>query len=166
MTHPLNDRSFSPARKDRLLKERVHDTYKFRLKPPEPTVCPQCGAVYHGGRWQWGSAPATAHAAICPACHRVSDKYAGGSLRVSGAFAMQHRQEVVNIARNEEAHAKAEHPLERIIAVEEGADQLLITTTNPHLARAIGEALHRAYHGEFDFHYVEETDLLRVTWSR
>ena len=85
---------------------------------------------------------------------------------MSGAFAMQHRQEVINIARNEESRAKAEHPLERIIEIEEGDDHVSITTTNPHLARGIGEALHRAYRGELDFHYVEETDLLRVKWSR
>ena len=27
------------------------DPYKSVKKQLEPTVCPQCGAVYHGGRW-------------------------------------------------------------------------------------------------------------------
>ena len=40
-------------RGDRLMRERVHDPYKTRLKLRDPTLCPQCGAVYSKGRWHW-----------------------------------------------------------------------------------------------------------------
>jgi hypothetical protein len=43
-------------RRDRLIREHVHDPYKTRLKLPEPTVCPQCGAVFNEGRWHWAPA--------------------------------------------------------------------------------------------------------------
>ena len=43
---------------------------------------------------------------------------------------------------------------------------LLVTTTDPHLARRIGEALHHAYKGELDYHYNKEEKLLRVVWRR
>ncbi len=33
------------GRSDRLIKEQVHDPYMSRAKLPEPTVCPECGAV-------------------------------------------------------------------------------------------------------------------------
>lgn len=165
MTEPSEDPDFTPPRKDRLLRERVHDTYKIRGKLREPTSCPECGAVYHEGRWRWESAPAEAHQQICPACQRVRDRYPGGSMSATGPFVTAHREEVVRIARNQEKRAKSEHPLERIIDVENHEDSLLITTTNAHLARAIGEALHHAHHGELDFHYVEETDFLAVKWS-
>ena len=39
------------ARGDRLIRKHVHDPYKTRLKLPDPTLCPQCGAVYSKGRW-------------------------------------------------------------------------------------------------------------------
>ena len=43
-----------------------------RLKLPEPTICPRCGAVYHEGRWQWmAHPPEDAHDETCQACHRV-----------------------------------------------------------------------------------------------
>jgi hypothetical protein len=165
MTEPSEDPDFVPPRKDRLLREHVHDSYKVRGKLPEPTCCPQCGAVYRDGRWGWGSAPSGAHQQTCPACHRVRDKYPGGSLSATGAFVTAHREEVVRIARNQEKRAKSEHPLERIIEVESRDDGVLITTTSAHLARAIGEALRHAHHGKLDFHYVEDTDFLEAKWS-
>jgi hypothetical protein len=42
----------------------------------------------------------------------------------------------------------------------------MVTTTDPHLARRIGEALHDAYKGTLDYQYNKEDNLLRVTWSR
>ena len=54
MTGPVNFRAgFRPVRRDKLIQERVHDTYKIWGKLPEPTECPDCGAVWHKGRWQW-----------------------------------------------------------------------------------------------------------------
>ena len=87
-------------------------------------------------------------------------------MALSGRFLEAHKQELLNIARHREALEKAEHALARIIDVIEGEDGILITTTDPHLARRIGEALHHACAGELDFHYAEETNLLRVSWKR
>ena len=58
---------FRPARRDQLRQERVHDSYKLRGKLPEPTVCSQCGAVYHAERWQWGKRPTGAQEVACAA---------------------------------------------------------------------------------------------------
>jgi hypothetical protein len=166
MTRSLEDSQPRPPRQDRLLQERVHDTYRVRHKLPEPTACPGCGAVYHQGRWQWAPSPLAAFEQMCPACRRIRDRYPGGAVSVSGSFAIGRREELIQIARNEEARAKAEHPLERIIDVGSRDQTILITTTNSHLARSIGAALHRAYEGELDIQYVEGTDFVRVKWSR
>jgi hypothetical protein len=103
---------------------------------------------------------------MCPACHRIRDKYPAGFLTLSGRYLQEHKADIINLAHNEEVAEKAEHALHRIMAVEEHADQVLITTTDIHLTRRIGEALHRAHHGELDFHYEEEGSLLRVSWQR
>jgi NMD protein affecting ribosome stability and mRNA decay len=166
MTDHAEDPTAAMARKDRLLREHEHDTYKTRHKLPEPTVCPQCAAVYQQGRWRWAAAPPGANEEICPACHRIADKYPGGTVALSGEFFEQHREELLNLARNEEERAKAEHPLQRIIAIEESGDGALITTTDQHLARGIGAALQHACRGELDYHYVEESKVLSVTWKR
>jgi hypothetical protein len=49
---------------------------------------------------------------------------------------------------------------------EEQADGMMLTLTDAHLARGIGEALHRAYEGEIDYQYTKEDIMLRVTWTR
>ena len=51
------------------------------------------------------------------------------------------------------------------MAVEEQDDATLVTTTDIHLARRIGEALHHAYHGDLEFHYNPAENLLRVSWK-
>jgi hypothetical protein len=153
-------------RRDRLIRERVHDPYKTRLKLPEPTVCPQCGAVFHDGRWQWAPRPDGAHEELCQACHRINDRYPAGEVAISGAFARQHKDEILHLARHQEELEKSEHPLHRIMEVEEHNGAVVIRTTDIHLPRRIGEALEHAYHGELDFHYEEEEYRIRVRWSR
>jgi NMD protein affecting ribosome stability and mRNA decay len=157
---------FHPIRRDRLLQESRHDAYKARHKLAEPTVCPGCGAVFHDGRWQWLAKPAQAHAEKCPACHRIEDDFPAGYVSVRGDFFNAHRDELLQLVRNEETRAKAEHPLKRIMAIADEDGGSLITTTDIHLARGIGEALHHAYQGELEYHYNEQENLLRVTWQR
>jgi len=152
------------TRHDGILKERVHDAYKAKGKLPEPTVCPQCGAVFHEGRWQWRQVPDNAHRETCPACHRIHDHYPAGFLTLHGPFFLAHRDEIMHLVHNEEKRERDEHPLKRIMAVEEEDETTLVTTTDIHLARRIGEAIHHAYQGNLDFHYNPEENLLRVNW--
>ena len=156
-----------PQRGDRLIRERVHDSYKTRLKLPEPTVCPQCGALYQQGRWTWAERPAgESNEELCQACHRTNDRYPAGSLALSGAFVAAHKDEILDLARNTEKAETGEHPLHRIMAVDERPGEIEITTTDVHLPRRIGEAVHRAFAGDFEFNYDEEGYFLRATWVR
>jgi hypothetical protein len=88
-------------------------------------------------------------------------------LLLTGEFVIKHREEILGLARNEEARVKAEHPLARIIKIEDqtkAPEGVVITTTDPHLARRIGEALHHAHHGTFTCRYEQDNDLLRANW--
>lgn len=157
---------FHPVHIDRLIQEQVHDAYKSKGKLPEPTVCPQCGAVFHGGRWSWSDAPAGAHSENCPACHRIHDHFPAGFVSLHGPYFQANREEILHLVRNLEQKEKAEHPLQRIMGEDAEGDGVLITTTDLHLARGIGDALHHAYQGELEYHYNPEENLLRVHWTR
>jgi len=149
-----------------MYEERVSDPYRARGKWPEPTNCPECGAIFHDGRWQWGEAAQEAEQHLCPACQRIRDRVPAGELTLSGAFFTDHRQEILNLIHNAETEARAEHPLERLMDIEEWEDRTVITFTDAHLVHGVGEALHHAYQGELDSQYTNEDDLLRVSWSR
>ena len=162
-THP----GFHPiTRHDGIFQEQIHDTYQTKVKFPEPTVCPQCSAVFHKGRWQWIGAPATAHQHNCPACQRIHENQPAGFVNLEGDFFVAHRDEIVSLIHNIEKKEKAEHPLKRIMATEEEGNGVLVTATDIHLARGIGEAIHHAYQGDLEFHYNPAENLLRVNWSR
>jgi NMD protein affecting ribosome stability and mRNA decay len=154
------------SRGDRLVQEFEHDPYHASGKLKEPTVCPECHAVFHDGRWRWRTAPAGAHETLCPACRRIRDRVPAAFLRVGGDFAYAHRDEIRHLIDNVVERERAEHPLKRVMTMEESDGVLSLTLTDPHLARGIGEALHHAYQGVLDFHYVPGDILLRVSWHR
>jgi len=166
MASRSSNAGFVAVRRDQLRQERVHDSYKLKGKLHEPVVCPECGAVYHAGRWQWGDKPAGAVEIVCPACHRIRDRFPAGFVEVGGDFFASHRDELMGLIRHHEEKMKANDPLARIMAVEDSLEGVLLTTTDIHLARDIGDALNHAYQGELEFHYNEAENLLRVRWQR
>jgi NMD protein affecting ribosome stability and mRNA decay len=155
-----------PVYRSKLFQEKVHDSYKASGKLAEPSVCGECGAVFHKGRWQWLPRPQEAHETLCPACHRIHDHFPAGYVELQGDFVSRNRAEVVNLVRHLEEKAKAEHPLQRIMDLTEEGEGLMVTTTDIHLAHGIGEALRHAYRGRLQSHYNPEENLLRVHWER
>ena len=156
-SHAMGRRTSGRAQQDHIL-----DPYQAQQKLKEPTACPQCGAVYHQGRWQWGQKPGEAHAELCPACRRVNDDLPAGIVTLHGDWARQHKGELIGLARNEEAAEKPEHPLNRIAKIEETGESLVISTTDIHLPRRIGEAVQRAFHRKLDLHFDKDGYFLRA----
>lgn len=166
MSHTIaHPPGFHLVRRDQLLQETVHDSYKMKGKLSEPTYCPDCGAVYHAGHWQWLPRPEGAEEAHCPACLRIRDHFPAGYVSLAGDFFNAHEQEVLQLIRHHEVKEKASHPLQRIMSIQRTEHGSMVTTTDIHLARGIGDALHHAYQGELEFHYNPQQNLLRVSWT-
>ncbi|HUL97472.1 MAG TPA: BCAM0308 family protein [Usitatibacter sp.] len=145
---------------------RGDDPYKAPRKPPEPTVCPRCKAVYAAGRWAWARKPEDAFEQTCPACQRIEDQFPAGYVMIKGQFMREHRDEIIALITRAEDREKAERPLRRIMAIEDVRDGLQVTTTDSLLARGIGEALYDAYKGDLKLRYSRDENLLRATWKR
>jgi hypothetical protein len=52
------------------------------------------------------------------------------------------------------------------MAIESRSEGVVISTTDTHLPRRIGEALKHAYLGELELHYDQDEQFVRVTWTR
>lgn len=153
-------------RKDRLLQQQRQDAYRPRQRPAEPAVCPDCNAVWRGGRWQWAEAPPEAEAVVCPACRRLRDRLPGGMVTLEGSFLTRHADELLNLVRNTAALEERERPLNRLMEVERGYDRVVVTTTDGHLPRRIGAALQSAYDGVLSLPGGDGETLVRVIWRR
>lgn len=172
-----------PDRRDRLIEPFDLDPYHARAKPKGAATCSECGVVFRNGRWTAPKTGAEAGAeadaeagadrpaaeedsVVCPACRRVRDAYPAGWVTLSGDFLEGRRDELIGLMRNEEAMERGEHPLNRIMAIEETQDALTVTTTDVRLPQRIARALERAYGGELEIKSEPDEHRVRASWRR
>lgn len=135
-------------------------------------VCRICSSVYHKKRWSLPEGPpdeithGMPRRVICPACRKIEDGFAGGSVSVEGDFVTGHKEEILHRVRHEERRAKAVNPLERIMAIKETNGHMEILTTNEKLAQRIGRELQRAFKGAVRYQWSRDDKQVRVWWSR
>ncbi|MGZ5071682.1 MAG: BCAM0308 family protein [Usitatibacter sp.] len=158
--------SVRKGRKAQGLAENRDDSYLAGAKFPDPAYCPRCRATYVKGRWTWGKAVEGAPPHKCPACQRIEDRFPAGYLTLKGPFFAAHRREVLDIVASREQRARTDHPMQRIISVEDVEQGVIVTTTDGHLARSIGVAIHDAFKGDLDLSFAKDENLVRATWSR
>jgi hypothetical protein len=155
------------TRHDRLIQEKTHDPYFMKEKSPGPSVCTKCSVALRDGVFEWRDpGPEDAREMVCPACKRIDDDYAGGQVVLEGAFLKAHEIEAMNIIKNTERSERSRRPLERVISVTAGKGEIEVKTTYEHLARRIGEAIHRSFKGDLKLLYSEDEKFIRVHWKR
>lgn len=155
------------ARSPREIHDRVADPYMRSAKLSSPAVCIGCGAVYQKGRWHWAlKTPSGASRETCQACRRIEDDFPAGIMTLRGDYLRPHLKEILALARHQENAEMKDHPLHRIMAVEERRNSVIIKTTDVHLPGRIGRALVRAFKGELDLKFDEGAYFVRVAWKR
>jgi len=140
----------------------------------EPTICPACNLVYTKKKWivnnnlfEKISNEKNYHAVLCPACHKIKDKYPMGVLNLSGQFLQDHKNDVELLLRAEEKRAQERNPLERIMKVDTSKDNnIVIETTTDSLALRLGRALDHAYKGAHKYNFSYGDKFVRVSWER
>jgi NMD protein affecting ribosome stability and mRNA decay len=157
---------FRMQRREQLLTGYGNDPYRARGKVGRAERCTDCGAVFSRGRWSWRTSPRQAARGLCPACRRIRERLPAGIVRLRGHFARERRAELLRGVRRCEENERREHPLQRIMAIERAGEESIVTTTDPHLARRIADALFDAYKGELKYRYSKGEPLLRATWTR
>jgi hypothetical protein len=164
-------KNYKPSYKKKTI---TTDPYLPRGASKKVSVCERCHAVYSNKRWSIEPErydmlmqdPAVT-LLVCPACHKIQDDIPGGIVTLKGDYVLPHKQELLNLVKNEEKQARGDNPLERVMSVKEnGKGSLVITTTNERLAQRLGRAIKKAFHGEVAYHFSHDNKLARVDWER
>jgi hypothetical protein len=146
------------------VSKKAIDTYKDPYLPKEGlhdmAVCKKCSAIYYNKRWSIAGVPykktkenKKTMLVLCPACRKIRDGYAEGFVTLKGDYLKEHKQDILNLVKNEEERAVGYNPLERIIALKDRGSIVEITTTNEKLAQRIGKK-------------VQKDRVTRVVWER
>ena len=153
-------------RKD--MKPRLEDPYRAQKKHPKNTKCPNCGLIFQKGAWKWSKArtPGVVHWKFCPACLQMRHGFAGGELRLSGNFLKAHHGHILNRIENLARGVMKQHPLERIMKMEQKNGEMVIYVTSEHLVARLGKAIHRDFKGELVLKYARDDKYALAHWKR
>ncbi len=163
-----------PSHTLNMLVQRAHDGVgalpaseaRRHARYPDPTACPRCEVVYFEGKWTWMLPPSGVFWVLCPACRRVEESYPAGFVTIQGPFLADHRAEILELVHDEEIAERDEHPLNRLMSLDGGAEAIEIATTDVHLPERIGGALHERFGGTLDVRYADDDSQVRVHWER
>ncbi len=161
----------SSSRKDRLIREKIHDPYHESRKYTDGAMCPGCRAIYQSGHWLWPKEEeakniTSADQYLCPACRRIRDKYPAGVVVLEGQYLDRRKDEILNLIDRIVKEQGYKSPLRKVIDRDENKGRIVINLTDDHMARHLGEAIYRAHKGDLKIKYGEETRFVRVHWSR
>jgi NMD protein affecting ribosome stability and mRNA decay len=155
-------------------KSATTDSYIPRGASRSVSICGSCRAVYMNKRWYVDGDTVKAAGAemktvlvVCPACLKIRDNFPGGIVTLRGDYVLAHKQDVMNLIKNEEERARGFNPLERVMSIKEnGHGGLVVSTTNEKLAQRLGRAIKKAFHGEVTYQWSHDNKLARVDWVR
>ena len=152
--------------------DTYNDHYLPKEGPHDMAVCKRCSAVYCNKRWSMSEAPYKKRKenkktmfVLCPACQKIRDGYAEGFVTLKGDYLKEHKQDILNLIKNEEERAMGYNPLERIIDIKDRGNMIEITTTHEKLAQRIGKKVHKACQGDLEIKWTEDR-VTRVVWER
>jgi NMD protein affecting ribosome stability and mRNA decay len=141
--------------------------------PRGPLICERCGAMYLRRRWTLHppaaaslEAVADPRPTICPACRMIAAEQFSGEVRISGAFAAAHQGEIERLIQGEARRTADDNPTARIVHIDRNDGRITVRTTTEHLAKRLGEALHKAFDGIVHYGFSHENKFAHVTWTR
>lgn len=164
--------TYSPAHKKNVTRET--DPYIPKKAAPAVSVCPGCRAICRNRRWSFDEKEFASLTRMgrevarrrCPACRKIADGFPAGLVTLRGSYLRAHREEILNLVRNEERRAMGINPTARIIRLREDENGLEVSTTVEKLAQRIGREVYKACSGTLEYKWSEDAKLLRVNWER
>jgi len=137
-------------------------------------VCPKCGAIWDGERWvpepgeallrEFGKKQHCTE--LCPGDLRIEKKQVEGVVTLKGKFLASHREEINNVVARVARDGRKRNVAARILGTEEQNGNLVIETTDEHLAERMGKEVEKAFKGALEIKWQKKDTFARVTWQR
>ncbi|MFL9893252.1 BCAM0308 family protein [Paraburkholderia sp. RL17-381-BIF-C] len=153
-------------RRDKQPQAHIYDSYRPRGRSAGASRCPDCGAIYDDGRWTWRMSAEQMHQLQCPACKRIHEQAPAGEITFDGDYLLSRADEVLALLHHQADGESKEHPLERIMDIQQNPEHIVVQTTGPHLVRRLGAAMLHAHQGTLEISYRDNEGLLRAHWAR
>ena len=136
--------------------------------------CPRCGAVYDGHRWipepdaelKRALAKKAREKQLCPGDLRRSKRQVEGIVTLKGAFMKSHRDDIANLVNRVAREGRRRNVSARIFEVVEDDGDIIIETTDEHLAERMGKEVEKAFKGNLQIKWQEKDTFARVVWQR
>ena len=144
-------------------------------------ACPNCHALYYDKHWHtWSNASTIlpkghkVREEVCAACRMLAPSKKGGrsefgyagEVVLSGLADTALKLEVVRTVKNIAERAVLRDPEAQVIQIEDKGRSVRVTTTQNHLAEAIGKEVAAAHKGgELNIRFSNENLPVRVYWS-
>ena len=147
---------------------RSLEPYRPKGGLPDGSFCKRCGIVYRNKRWQLEHVAAgeRSEEVLCPACQRIDAGDPAGVVTLSGEYLGKHREEILNVIKQQEAKHREKNPLGRIIEIKEEDGRITVTTTEDKLAQKIGREGYKSQSGELHYQWSHDQHMVRVDWMR
>lgn len=98
---------------------------------------------------------------------RNSEKHEkGGIVKISGAFLLDHEDDILNLVKHESQVAEGQNPEHRVTKIEKINGGITVLVSEHTLAAHIGKSLSRAYKGELDTKFHEGEKYSEISWKR
>jgi hypothetical protein len=139
-------------------------------RPPEPSVCDGCGAVFSRRTWRRGRRVSgglleRARWMRCPGCRQAAQGVGFGRVIIRGAFALRSEAEIRRRIANVASRAAHTQPQRRVSFVDRHDDMIEVVTTSQKLAHRIVRELRKLYRGRATYAWSDDGTLL-ARWER
>ena len=91
---------------------------------------------------------------------------AGGIIKISGKFLLDHEEDILNLIKKEGKLAEERNDHAHISEIQKDGQGILVKASDHNLAIRIGKAVHKAYKGELDLKFREGEKFAEVVWKR
>lgn len=140
---------------------------------PGKLICPTCHAISVEKRWFLDEAlyqrlrsEPDVTAVVCAGCARVERGIFEGRVLIGGNWLREHKDEILNLVKNEEEKARQTNPFSRVGVTKEQGEEIELFLTTQWLAERIGKELHKAYKGQLRIDHLPGEKFSWVWWSR